>query len=175
MTDRLTALAVEIEEHVATSGWDQPPRLYALVPTAELIAADPALGAELGLSAEATPPGALTPVEQEDLPPGPLDEALPRIGWSADVAGCALVHEAVVLPPDVESTAPAEADEDALNAWASAHPDRRDVRLAVAVIRDGTRGAVVRVRADDGTQADDIVVDPDLAPGLADALVATLH
>ena len=29
----LASAVLEIEQHIATSGWDQPARLYALVPT----------------------------------------------------------------------------------------------------------------------------------------------
>jgi len=38
----LAAAVLEIENHIAPSGWDQPARLYALVPTAELVAKEPA-------------------------------------------------------------------------------------------------------------------------------------
>ena len=37
--DALTAALLEIERHVTHGGWDQPARLFALVPTAELVAA----------------------------------------------------------------------------------------------------------------------------------------
>ena len=59
----------------------------------------------------------------------------------------------------------------------AAHPHRREVRLAVGVLRDGSRMAALRLRADGETpadgQADDVVVGPDLAPGLAEALLET--
>jgi hypothetical protein len=42
------------------------------------------------------------------------------------------------------------------------------------VLRDGTRGAAMRVRAESPDGDDDLVADADLAPHLADALVATL-
>lgn len=174
MTERLTALAAEIEQHVAETGWDQPPRLYALVPTAELVAQEPALAAQLGLDGDTTPQGALTPVEQEPLPEGPLDEVLAGIAWSDDVAGCALAHEALVLPPSVEAEAPDDVDDATLTQWAAEHPDRREVRITVAVLRDGSRGAVLRLRTASETEPDDLLTGDDLAPNLADALLDTL-
>ena len=41
--DALVASLMEIERHVAGLGWDQPARLFALVPTVELIEAEPQL------------------------------------------------------------------------------------------------------------------------------------
>ena len=35
----LAAAVLEIEGHIADGGWDQPSRLYALVPTGELVEA----------------------------------------------------------------------------------------------------------------------------------------
>ena len=40
MTDVLTAALIEVERHVGRAGWDQPARLFALVPTAEFILAE---------------------------------------------------------------------------------------------------------------------------------------
>jgi hypothetical protein len=168
----------EVERHVAFGGWDQPPRLYALVPTDELRAAQPDL--ELG------PPGSLTPVEQEDVPADqPLDEFLARIEWPAEVAGVALVQEILALPPDLTEDVPAESARE----WAAAHPERQELRLAVAVLRDGSRSCALRSRA--GTpegghvhrwlgdpvppEDDAVLVHPDLAPNLVAALAATLE
>ena len=167
----LAEVVVEIERHVAENGWDQPPRLYALVSTAELLSAEPDLAAHLGLPRQAGPE-ALTPVEQEPLPAdAPLDETLGRIAWPEQVSGCALVQEVLLLPPDVEEQAPARGD---VAAWAAAHPARQDVRLVVGVLRDGSREATLRVRASEGGE-DDLVSGPDLVPGLAAALAATLE
>ena len=166
---RLAALetaALEVEQHVAADGWDAPPRLFALVPTAELLAAEPALSVQLGDAA----PEALTPVEQEDLPAGEgLDALLAGIAWPDEVIGAALVAERLMLPPEAEAAMP-EDEEDAL-AWLAAHPERQEVRLAVGVLRDGSRASVVRLRAHDDDL--DVLVGPDLVPGLADALVGT--
>ena len=57
----LASAVLEIEQHIATSGWDQPARLYALVPTAELVEKEPALAHAMGLD-EAAAAGSLTAV-----------------------------------------------------------------------------------------------------------------
>jgi hypothetical protein len=83
------------------------------------------------------------------------------------------VHEVLVLPPDAEQEAPVGADP---VAWASGHADRREVRMTVAVLRDGARAAALKVRptgaGDDQPKA---AFGEDLAPNLAAALLATLH
>src|SRR6185503_3393006 len=89
----LEAVAAEIEAFAGQAGWDQPPTLYALVPTRTL-AADPAAAALLDAAELADIPAeAITPVAQEPLPARPLDEALAQIGWPAEVVGCALCQE----------------------------------------------------------------------------------
>lgn len=169
---QLDVLVREVERHVAEGGWDQRPKLFALVETADLVRAEPALAAQLGLAEQVVPPGSLTPVEQEDLGDRPLDEALATIAWPAEVLGCALVQEVVVLPPTAEEEMPADGDPEA---WAVAHPDRREVRMVVGVLRDGSRASALRLRtAGGGTGEEDVLTGPDLAPGLAAALAATL-
>ncbi len=171
--DRLTATAADIEQHVAASGWDQAPVLFALADTEQLIAAEPGLAATMGITDAASQPGQLTPIEQDTLADGPLDEQLAQIMWPADVLGCALVHEVLTLPPDAEVARPTDIDP---IAWAQQHPQRQEVRLAVAVLRDGTRASVLRVRPPDGAEdTDERLTGPDLAPNLADALLATLR
>lgn len=183
--DRLTATVADIERHVAASGWDQPPVLFALADTEELLGREPGLAVTLGLTAAGTQPGQLTPIEQDRLGDGPLDEALAGMMWPADVLGCALVHEVLTLPPAAEDARPADIDP---VQWAQRHPERREVRLAVAVLRDGTRASVLRVRPahaagdidgpgdlDGPGDTDERLTGPDLAPNLADALLATLR
>ena len=46
---RLDRLTVDLEKHVAEAGWDQPPRLFALVETVDLLRREPHLATELGL------------------------------------------------------------------------------------------------------------------------------
>ena len=169
---------LEIEQHVAESGWDRPPLLYALVETSDLLEREPGLADNLGVTPSEIPVGALTPVEQEPLPEGPLDEALGRIEWPTAVRGCALIQEVLALPPDAEAQMPEGSDP---VAYAADHPSRQEIRLAVAVLRDGSHAAAARVRSSDpadqvdGTIGGDLVVDPDLAPHLAEALAATLQ
>jgi hypothetical protein len=168
MAEALPRLVREIEQHVADGGWDQGARLFALVPTADLLAREPGLADLLGASDDAE----LTPVEQEELPDhASIEELLAGLAWPADVVGAALVVERVVLPPEAEAALP-EGEDEALQILAS-HPSRQDVRLAVATLRDGTRSSAMRFRLhDDPVQ---VLVGPDLVPRLADALAATLE
>lgn len=173
----LTAALVEIERHVGASGWDRPAQLFALVATEDLRRGEPELVHQLGLDRgpDAAP---LTPIEQESLPDKPLDEALAGIGWPSEVSGCALAQEVIALPPDVENEVP---DGPEAADFASAHPRRTEMRLVAAVLRDGQRLAAARVRpprSEEGPAGHDalgLIIDPDLAPALCDALLDTLQ
>ena len=160
----------EIETHAAGSGWDQPARLYALVDTASLMRREPALEAALGLDPEALP-GALTPIEQDPLPPGQhLEEVLEAISWPPEVAGCAAVVERLVLPPGADAELPSDAAE--AEEYAREHPDRQEVRIAAGVTRGGATYCALRLRAHDDDQS--VVGGADLVPGLVALLGATL-
>lgn len=166
----LSAVAREVEEFVSTAGWDQPPQLFALVPTAELVQAQPDLAAQVDAGAP------LTPVAQDALPNEDLAEALAGIMWPDAVQGCAIAQEIVVLPPEAEETLPIgeeTGDQDVLRRIAAEHPQRREARLVAAVLRDGSAACVLRLRIVDGP--DEIVEHPELAPNLTDALLATLR
>jgi hypothetical protein len=172
----LAAALSEVDRHLAAGGWDQPPRLYALVKTADLVRTEPVLAQSLGLPSIADIPDdeSLTPVEQESLPSGQsLDESLAAIGWPDEVLGCALAHEVLALPPSAEAQIPDSGDTDPVT-WAAAHPQRREVRMLVGVLRDGSRASILRVRATTSDEPDDVVRGDELAPRLADALAATL-
>jgi hypothetical protein len=158
----------EIESHVASQGWDQSPRLYALAPTAELLAREPALASQLGLDPAVQAPDSLTPIEQE-VPMTSIDDLLATITWPETVAGCALVVERIVLPPAAEDTMPH--DPDAATSWAQNHPKRTDVRIVVGVLRDGRQSSVMRVRGHDDES--DLIRDPEFSPDLGAALAAT--
>ena len=164
----LQAVVGEVEGHVAEAGWDQPPQLFALVDTDELLRAEPQLAQTMGVVSAG--PGSLTPVAQDPLADAPLDEALARVMFGPQVLGVVLAQEVVVLPPAAEDEL-ADAPDPA--AAAAAHPQARDVRMVVGVVRDGTRGAVLRLRGETDEQ-DERVTGPDLAPALAEALLATL-
>jgi hypothetical protein len=168
----LSAVAREVEDFVATAGWDQPPQLFALVETADLVKRQP------DLAAQVDPAAPLTPIAQESLPSEDLADALAGIMWPDAVHGCALAQEIVVLPPDAESTLPtgdSTGDSVAMRRIAAEHPRRREARLVAAVLRDGTAACVLRLRGD-GDEADaDILEHPELAPNLTDALLTTLR
>jgi hypothetical protein len=170
----LDRLVVEVERHVAADGWDAPLRLFALVRTAGALARDPELARRLPpdvVAAADADADHLTAVEQEGLPDaGSLEDLLGRIAWPETVDGAAVVVERSVLPPSAEAEVPA--GEAAALAWVQAHPEREDVRLAVAVLRAGERACALRSRRHD---ADDrVAVGPDLAPALTSAIAATL-
>ena len=65
-----------------------------------------------------------------------------------------------------------EGAEDA-DAWVAAHPERQEVRIAVGVLRDGSRDCALRLRGKE--KDEDVLSGPDLVPNLARALAETLH
>lgn len=201
----LVTCALETERHVAAAGWDQPPRLFALVRTADLYAREPQLRAsaarQVGSAAEtATGDEAvggdeaaegtesasvgvaddgeegqdaegLSAVEQEGMPhTSSLESLLGRLGWPPEVDGVALAVERLVVPPDAERDLPQDPDKAA--ELLAADPRRKDVRLLVAVLRDGQSACLLRQRDHDSD--DQVALGADIAPGLVHALLATL-
>lgn len=158
----------EIEAHVHAAGWDRPPTLFALVRAAQFLADDPETGRRLGL--DQLEPDALTPIEQDELPEGPLDDVLAGIAWPPSVAGCVLSQEIVILPPSAE----ADLTDELAALRAADHPERREARLVAGVLRDGATAALLRMRATEGDE-DDLLTGPDLAPNLVAALLATFE
>ena len=158
----------EVEDFAAAAGWDQPPQLFALVATEELLARQPELGDQVDMGS------ALTPVAQEPLPDEDLADALAGIVWPETVSGCALVQEIVVLPQDAEAALSEDTDAVRMRRIAMEHPQRREARLVAGVLRDGSAACVLRVRGDDESP-DEIVEHPELAPNLVDALRETLR
>ncbi|KAF0651418.1 hypothetical protein K701_02655 [Streptomyces fradiae ATCC 10745 = DSM 40063] len=169
----LTRAVLEIDEYASGLGWDRPARLFALVDTVRLRSDEPGLAAQLGLdSDDAAAP--LTPIEQDELPAGaPLDEFLATVAWPDAVTGCALTVERLMLPPSAEGSVPDGLDEAGLARWVAAHPDRQEVRMTVAVLRDGARESAIRLREKDSPA--EVLTGSDLVPGLADALAATFE
>ena len=140
----------EIEAYTDRFGWDGPLRLFALVRTSEL---DDALddGSEL------------TAVEQDSLPEAEsLEELLAQIGWPEAVDGCAICVERVIVDREDESVI---GPEEAL-----ADPNKRDVRLAVGVMRDGASWCTLRVK-----DVPDLIESSDAVPELIDVLRQTLR
>ncbi|GHF65462.1 PPA1309 family protein [Streptomyces thermodiastaticus] len=169
----LTRAVLEIDEYASTLGWDQPARLFALVDTAQLRAQEPALADRLGLDDEQHTSG-LTPIEQEEIPAGrPLDEFLATIAWPDAVTGCALTVERLMLPPSAEAEVPQDLDEAELTRWVADHPERQEVRMTVAVLRDGARESALRLREKDS--ATEVLTGSGLVPNLAEALAATFE
>ena len=167
---RLLAVTREVERFVAGQGWDQNPRLFALARTADLVALEPEIAEALG--PDAADSDSWTPIEQElPAPATDIERLLATTGWPPEVAGAALVVERLMLPPGAEASLGPESE--AKDSAAAAHPDRQDVRIAVAVTRDGARMAAVRLRShdDDGS----VLFGEDLVSGLAEALAATLR
>jgi hypothetical protein len=163
----LSAIAREVEDFVATGGWDQPPQLFALVPTDHLLNEQPDLAGRIDADA------ALTPVAQEALGGDDLGVALAGIMWPKAVYGCALAQEIVMLPPEAEADLPTD-DADPRGTIAAAHPKAREARVVAAALRDGTIACVLRLRSGEG-EADEVIEHRELTPNLTAALLDTLR
>lgn len=169
--DPALATAVrEIEAHAAESGWDQQARLYALVPTRDLVVKEPALAEAMGLDA-AQADDSLTPVEQELRADAQLESVLESIMWPASVVGCAAIVERNVLPPSADGAVPE--DPGAAQEFAAEHPDRQEVRIVAGVTRSGSTYCALRLRSHDDDTS--VVGGADLVPGLLELLRATLE
>ncbi len=166
----LRSAVLELENHASEAGWDQPARLYALVPTSDLLAREPALAAAMGLDSAAA--GGLTPVEQDDVPlDTPLETTLGSLMWPAEVFGCAAVVERLVLPPTADAELPPEPDD--AERYAAEHPDREEVRIVAGATRDGSTYCALRMRSHDDPQS--VMQAPDLVPALLQLLRDTLE
>lgn len=174
LSTELSRAVIEIERHVSSGGWDQPAQLFALVPTAELLRAEPQLAAELGAKDLSQP---LTPVAQGDLPDGMDDEhladALARIEWPDGVSGCALAVERIVLPAAAEAGLPDDSADIEIARLAGSDPRRHEVRMVAAVLRDGDRFGAVRLRTHDEDTA--VLTGTDLVPTLCEVLSLTFE
>ncbi|MFW0787992.1 PPA1309 family protein [Gordonia sp. CPCC 206044] len=182
--DALGTALREIVEFVDQDGWDRPPMLFALVPTATLAQRRPDL-------VDADDDSVLTPVAQEPLADGTVEveRVLATTSWPPMVAGAALIQEIVVLPPEAEADfgsaagsshgGPSHAEPDAAGAAARkaarAHPGGRSARLAVGALRDGRSLAVLHIRPEDpDTDAPiELRTRADLATELRAALLQT--
>ena len=172
--DALSQAVIEIERHVSSAGWDQPAQLFALVPTEDLLRAEPQLAAELGAEDASQP---LTPVAQGELPGGLDDEnladALAQIEWPDGVSGCAVAVERIVLPAAAEAGL-SDADTDAeLARMAGSDPRRHEVRMVAGVLREGGQFGAVRLRTHDEDSA--VLTGIDLVPTLCQVLSLTFE
>ncbi|GAA1998927.1 hypothetical protein J2S58_003733 [Nakamurella flavida] len=162
-TDLAVAVA-EVEEFAAAGGWDAAPQMFALVSTADLIAAQPQLA---GLDAASV----FTPIAQESLPEGELADALAQILWPPEVVGCVLVQEILVLPPSAAESL--SEDPERAAGEAAKHPEKAEARLTAGVLRGMAGGAcLLRLRGD---HEQDPLRGADLAPHLLTALRATFE
>ena len=94
-----------------------------------------------------------------------------RIAWPDQVAGCAIAVSGSSCPRMPSADCP-RTTTPRLRAVAE-HPDRADVRLLVAVTRDGSARCLLRQRAHDSD--DRVALGDDIAPGLVHALQATFE
>lgn len=179
----LSTCVREVVEFVDAAGWDQPPQLFALVPTAELLAEEPGLADTLTADYE------LTPVAQDALPgagtadgSSELDAALASILWPDGVAGCALVQEVLILPPGAAAELDAMVTRSAADdravvertavEHAAAHPERQEARLVAAVLRSGESLCLLQLRSATNPE---LLEHAELAPNLVVALRATFE
>ncbi len=163
--DAIADAVREVEAHAARVGWDRPAQLFALVETADLLEREPHLAELLGVEATEH---ALTPVEQETTSES-LEELLASILWPPEVAGCAVVVEAMTVPPGSPDV-PTDAEQAA--EYAAAHPDREEARIVAGALRTGESFCAIRQRAHD--EDDLVLTGTDLVPGLLELLHTTL-
>jgi hypothetical protein len=143
----------DLDVHVSASGWDQPTRLFAVAETVTLLANEPGLASQLAGDTDQHP---YTTIEQDGFPAHPeLDELLRAIAWPPSVTGVAISTERTMVPP-------ASGDSGS----------RHDVRITMAVLRDGSRCTVLRLR--DYDHDDSVLVGAELVSGLGDLLMYTL-
>ncbi len=165
----LVAALLEVERHVGAAGWDQPSRLFALVATERLLAAEPGLADRLRAPG-AGEPATLTAIEQDHFAAtDDLFADLAQVSWPATVDGCALAVERMFLPAGAEADLPD--DPQAAAEVVAGHPRRQEVRVVVGVDRAGRRHGVARLRS----EPDELLGGTDLVPGLAEVLAHTLN
>lgn len=164
----LLQVAQETEQHVAADGWDQRERVFALVPTADLVAAEPSLADALAGA------GRYSSIEQE-LPEGvELEEYLGRLAWPRSVTGCALAVERLRAAPAAEGQTADEPDDTASGDGADdTAPGTEPVRLLVVATREGERFTLVRFAAHDSDDA--VAVGAEVGTDLQAALATTLE
>jgi hypothetical protein len=156
-THALSATVREIEAHAAESGGTGRPRSTHWCRPPSWSSRSPRLPDALGLTAESR---GFTPIDQELPADAVLEDALGQIMWPDGVVGCAAVVERLVLPPSADEHIPE--DREAAASYAAEHPERQELRMVGAALRDGTTWCAYRFRShDDPSQ---VVTGPDLVP-----------
>ena len=148
MDANLRDVVAAVERHVAREGWDQPTRLFAIMPTAAVLDSHP----ELVLSRDME----LTSLEQE-VGTHELRDLLSAIEWDDAVVGAVAVMERIVA---IERDTPYLPDSQA-----------SEIRVACAVLRDGRNVAALRYRGHDDD--DSVALGADLVPELSQVLFAS--
>ncbi|MFW0792408.1 PPA1309 family protein [Gordonia sp. CPCC 205515] len=162
--DALGSALRDIVEFVDDTGWEQPPILFALVPTSVLAERQPEL-------VSPDDDSELSPIAQEPLHHATTDADLERVlattSWPDGVAGAALIQEIVIVPPGSDT----EDSDTAVN-----RRNGRTARLAVGALRDGRTLALLHLRPEPGETVDklELRTASDLAPELRAALRQTL-
>ena len=173
----------EVVEFVDAAGWDAAPQLFALVPTAELLAAQPELAGTLTDGTE------LTPVAQERSAerarrlaagpgrgPGHHRVAAGRRGVRTGTGDRDPAPSVESELEELESELGSELDSGRAvrgiptgSPTPTHHPERREARLVAGVLRGGESLCLLQLRGE--TQ---LLEHPELAPNLVAALAATL-
>ena len=136
-------------------------RLFALVETADLLRREPQLAGELGIGA--APTRRPHPGRAGRLPAHQRSTSCSAgIAWPPRCSACALAVERLMLPPDAERAACRRTRATALR-WVAEHPERQEVGIVVAVLRDGSRAA--RCGCAPTTTRQSVLTGPDLVPG----------
>lgn len=129
----------ELESELASVGWGQPTRLFGLVSSDLLLTSEPELAAEIGAE-----PGTLTAIEQDGFDTEiPVPQMLARIAWPEAVVGAAVAIEQLVLPPSAEAELATDADPEDVAAAAARDERATQLRIIVAVTRDGAEDALL--------------------------------
>lgn len=184
--DALGSALRDVVEFVDAAGWDQPPTLFALVETSVLAQTSPDLVDEHD-SSELSPIAQDPLMMSDDGSVGELEHVLATTSWPDAVAGCALVQEIIVLPPEAERElddafepllADPQAADAAARSTAQTHPGNRRARLVAGALRDGRTLSLLQLRPKPGEPDDgriELLSHPDLAPNLVAALADTLE
>ena len=165
----LTRCALETEAHVARDGWGQAPRMFSLAHNGDLLKRQPALASMLG----DVDPDEYSAIEQDlALTDKNLEQTLGTTAWPADVDGVALAVERVIVSPEAAGASAFGGRPNLVAKRLENAADREDVRLVVAALRNGEIITLVRRKAEDSD--DKVAIGTNIAPGLVDALKATL-